>query len=152
MNFNDFSAECYRSAKKKGFYDSAPTATQFYASRRFLEIICEAAKDFESERKSTKTDPYTIQDKEARSVVKTALLASEIAEVAEWCLKFDLEDNTTVVNGERIGKPEGYASELADVLIRLGDQCGCDEIDMEYELERKLAYNATRAYRNGKSF
>lgn len=46
-------------------------------------------------------------------------------------------------------KPEGYGSELADVLIRLLDQAHRDGIDLEAEYERKVKYNATRAYKHG---
>lgn len=48
-----------------------------------------------------------------------------------------------------VPKPEGYGSELADVLIRLLDQADRDGVDLVAEFERKLAYNATRGYRHG---
>jgi len=47
------------------------------------------------------------------------------------------------------GKPEGVASELADVLIRIADMCGELDIDLEAEVLRKLEYNRTRPYRHG---
>jgi len=46
-------------------------------------------------------------------------------------------------------KPAGMASELADVMIRvldLAERCG---FDMQDEIERKMAYNATREYKHG---
>lgn len=46
-------------------------------------------------------------------------------------------------------KPEGVGGEYADVLIRLLDNCKRDGIDLEFEYERKLAYNRTRPHRHG---
>lgn len=46
-------------------------------------------------------------------------------------------------------KPEGWGSECADVLIRLLDTCRRTGVDLNYEYERKLAYNRTRGWRHG---
>jgi NTP pyrophosphatase (non-canonical NTP hydrolase) len=46
-------------------------------------------------------------------------------------------------------KPEGIASEFADILIRIGHYAELLGIDLEYEVERKMQYNATRSYRHG---
>lgn len=46
-------------------------------------------------------------------------------------------------------KPEGVGSEAADVLIRLLDTCERYGIDLDYEFERKIAFNATRGHRHG---
>ncbi len=48
------------------------------------------------------------------------------------------------------GKPQGLASEYADVLIRIGHYAEIEGIDLEYEIERKLVYNATRPHRHGR--
>ncbi len=47
------------------------------------------------------------------------------------------------------GKPEGFASELADILIRVGDLCGALGIDLETAVRSKMSYNETRSYRHG---
>jgi NTP pyrophosphatase (non-canonical NTP hydrolase) len=47
------------------------------------------------------------------------------------------------------GKPEGIASELADVVIRIMDTCGAYGIDLEGAIEAKMAYNHTRPHRHG---
>jgi len=47
------------------------------------------------------------------------------------------------------GKPQGLASEYADVLIRIGHYASLMGINLEFELERKLKYNMTRPYRHG---
>jgi NTP pyrophosphatase (non-canonical NTP hydrolase) len=46
-------------------------------------------------------------------------------------------------------KPEGFGSECADVLIRLLDTCERRGVDLDWEIERKLAYNRTRGHRHG---
>lgn len=46
-------------------------------------------------------------------------------------------------------KPEGFGSELADVLIRLLDTADRRGVDLVAEFERKSAYNATRGHRHG---
>lgn len=49
-------------------------------------------------------------------------------------------------------KPEGYAIELADAVIRIADLCGHMGIDLEAAICEKMEYNATRPYKHGKNF
>ena len=49
-------------------------------------------------------------------------------------------------------KPEGYAIELADAVIRIADLCGYMGIDLEAAIREKMAYNATRPHKHGKNF
>lgn len=53
--------------------------------------------------------------------------------------------------GEQLGtkKPEGFAIELADAMIRLADLCGGLGINLEEALRLKMDYNKTRGYRHG---
>lgn len=48
-------------------------------------------------------------------------------------------------------KPESVGSEMADVLIRLLDDAERFGVDLVFEFERKMAYNATRPYRHGRT-
>jgi NTP pyrophosphatase (non-canonical NTP hydrolase) len=79
-----------------------------------------------------------------------ALLHSEVSEALEEYRDHGLADvtSTLLVEGQ-VAKPLGVGSELADVLVRLLDTCERTGIDLEYEFERKLAYNATRGYKHG---
>ena len=50
------------------------------------------------------------------------------------------------------GKPEGIASELADIIIRVGDLAGRLGIDLEAIVAEKHAFNLTREHKHGKAF
>lgn len=65
------------------------------------------------------------------------LIVSEMGE-AEEALRHDNIDN--------------FKEELADVAIRLADLCGGLEIDLEKEIEKKMAINEKRPYKHGKQF
>ena len=52
-------------------------------------------------------------------------------------------------NAGMIAKPLSVGSEFADVLIRLLDSCERYGIDLEFEFNRKMAYNRTRPHRHG---
>lgn len=72
------------------------------------------------------------------------LIVSEVAEALE-CYR-DGEPMSWYADG---GKPEGMASELADVIIRVGDLAERLGIDLTMAVGEKSAYNATRPYRHG---
>jgi NTP pyrophosphatase (non-canonical NTP hydrolase) len=46
-------------------------------------------------------------------------------------------------------KPEGFAVEIADAVIRIADLCGYLGIDLEKSIKTKIAYNKTRKNRHG---
>jgi NTP pyrophosphatase (non-canonical NTP hydrolase) len=46
-------------------------------------------------------------------------------------------------------KPQGVASEFADLIIRVCHYAELLGIDLEEEVEQKLQYNLTRGYRHG---
>ena len=54
--------------------------------------------------------------------------------------------------GLRRGDKDNFKEELADIAIRLADLCGGLEVDLEYEIERKMKINSSRPYKHGKAF
>ena len=78
-------------------------------------------------------------------IAKLALITSEVSEALE-----ELRDGNDVrqvyYNGT---KPEGFPTELADVVIRAYDLAHMVGIDLDSEIERKLVYNATRGHMHG---
>jgi NTP pyrophosphatase (non-canonical NTP hydrolase) len=75
---------------------------------------------------------------------KLCLIHSEVSEALE-----DYRDGKLEESMLENGKPVGFPSELADVVIRIFDLCGHLEIDLEGAILRKMAFNATRPHRHG---
>ena len=83
--------------------------------------------------------------------VKLALIHAEVSEALEAHRESDiLTIRTTDARGNL--KPEGFASELADIMIRVADLAGILEIDLEGAIKEKMAYNQTRPYKHGKAY
>jgi len=53
---------------------------------------------------------------------------------------------------DRVNDTPGFNEEIADIFIRLCDLCGHLNIDVEYEIERKMKINSKRPYRHGKKY
>jgi NTP pyrophosphatase (non-canonical NTP hydrolase) len=80
-------------------------------------------------------------------LAKLMLVVTEIAEAVEEARRVPVERlaESRIENG----KPEGFAVELGDAVIRILDLAGRLEIDLETEMVRKHSYNETRAHRHG---
>ena len=86
-----------------------------------------------------------------------ALITSELSEALEEAriasFKQTESNNYTYYESDKenssMDKPEGFAIEIADTVIRIADLCGYYNIDLEKALKIKMDYNKTRPVRHG---
>lgn len=80
---------------------------------------------------------------------QTKISYKHFIDYCEWIVT----DTPTFKDGNMteatLGKPEGIASELADILIRVFDYAGAYGIPLGEAVIRKHFYNQTRPYRHG---
>lgn len=84
--------------------------------------------------------------------MKLMLIVSELAEAMEEIRK-GIPVGLTYYTTEGLEpKPEGFPSELADVVIRALDLAYTEGIDLEQVIKEKLVYNRSRKRLHGKQF
>jgi NTP pyrophosphatase (non-canonical NTP hydrolase) len=75
---------------------------------------------------------------------RLCLVHSEVSEALEYH-----RDGKMEMTVRADGKPEGFPSELADIVIRVCDLASFLSIDLESAVVAKMAYNETRPHRHG---
>lgn len=87
---------------------------------------------------------YDLNDKKEEACLTNMLISKSlmliVGEVAE------------AQEGLRHDDMDNFREELADVAIRLFDLCGGLDINLEVEIEKKMAANKDREYLHGKAF
>lgn len=85
-----------------------------------------------------------------------ALITSEVSEALEAYREYGLNrytDQGGALSGDEVypqgAKPEGVASELADVMIRTLHYMKSHGFDPELEISAKMDYNGLRSHRHG---
>lgn len=121
-----------------GFYDDEPTDPEqlrIYNGNRLMLIVSEVAEAFEELRAG-----YEVTETYYQGGSTGRISASDRHNAIEhgWI--------------PAIPKPEGIPSELADVLIRVFDFAGRNNIPLGDMVIEKMTYNANRPYKHGKKF
>lgn len=80
-------------------------------------------------------------------ITKLALIDCEVAEAIEE-IRNGNDLHVYYTGTDR--KPEGFPTELADVIIRTLDLAEMLGVDLSAVIDEKLAYNQTRAHMHGK--
>jgi len=82
-------------------------------------------------------------------LARISLIHSELSEAVEEarCMPQEPPDFREIAFD--CGKPVGFATEIADAVIRILDLCGALGIDLEQEVDTKHSYNRTRPRRHG---
>jgi len=73
------------------------------------------------------------------------LCVTELAEACEALRKGNLQK-------DKVWRKDTFEDELCDTTIRIFDLCESENIDLEWQIEKKLAYNRKRPKRHGKLF
>lgn len=75
---------------------------------------------------------------------KLCLIHSEVSEALE-----DFRHGEMKTEFDSEGKPYGFPTEIADIVIRVMDLSEAMGVDLQKEIEIKMAYNQRRSYRHG---
>jgi len=115
-------------------------------------------RDLIQESHATAVEKGWWQDKDRPVLEQLMLMVTELAEAAEEVRSGHLLDETyynqartVLIPDGHLEKPEGFLSEMADLLIRVGDTLGRYDLTEPFlkVLAEKLEYNKHRPYRHG---
>jgi|ERR1700677_1956845 len=122
MNLNEVAKRCHDDAKKLGWYDEGKVKSDVES---LMMTVTELAEAVEELRTNKPMVYYNLRN----------ITGSTIT--------------TDPKHPDANPKPEGFAVELADAVIRLLDLAQYKGIDLEKVIADKLDYNLTRGYRHG---
>lgn len=127
LTLNEIAKRSHKNSKSKGFWDgNLDPKDRSFVPEKLMLIVSEASEALESYRKN---EPLSFGSCKGCQVT--------------------VEGDTRCTNCKNLLKPEGMASELADIVIRVGDLAERLGIDLGRAVEEKHAFNLTRAMKHG---
>ncbi len=133
MNLNDIAAESHAIAVQKGWYDNGgPSPLECH-----MLMVTELAEASEEVR--NKKLPLYLKG-------SAGFISCEVTHAGITEMMSEVERHYG--NLENL-KPEGEATELADVIIRIGDYFAKRGWDLEAVVKLKMDYNRTRPQKHG---
>lgn len=127
-SLNILSKKIYQANKEKGFWDQERNVGEM-----LMLITGELSEGLESLRKGRVMDSDRLM-----SYLEQADAIHREGGFAVDCFESQIKDT--------------FEDEIADALIRILDLCGGMGIDIQFHVNEKLLYNATRARLHGKKF
>lgn len=150
----------WNNAEEHGFHKARAemTAREAYEWNDLAMRLGFVASDAEHLRDTTLLDDMGWEDVkpflkpwQADLYCTLVLMATELAEAIECVQDAELPQELELVRIEDGGKPVGFASELADVVIRIMDTAQNMGIDLASVVAMKNAYNRTRPHMHGRN-
>ena len=147
---NELSKSIYDGNKSRGFWqDREAIPLTMKESGLFSEEQIKAVKD------SFKGQLLMLIVSEAAEVLEANRGRTNMLnrEEFEKSLMYSAPENTEVFKArfEQYIK-NSEEDEIADIIIRCLDYCGGFDIDIDWHIEQKLAYNKLRAFKHNKNF
>lgn len=128
MTIKEWMQKCFDVAESKGWHDRP-----LQIENELMNFHAEISEAWEELRKGWGLDQvYFPSINKLKDINKIIGTAKDVISLAEEGYK-----------------PEGFAVEIADLLIRIFHTCKYHGIDIETYMELKTAYNKTRSYRHG---
>lgn len=127
VDFKQLQNACHQTAKEKGFWDKPRNTGEL-----LMLVVSELGEALEADRK----------DKRAAPEKMSLYYPSELSKDKDSMFKTQFEEH---IKGS-------FEEELADVMIRMFDLAGGMKINLEYFIEQKMRYNATRERLHGKRY
>lgn len=108
-----------------------------------INILCDEIHKANKEKGFWKRENENIGE-------KLMLVVSELGEAMEAIRKGKRQEY--VLPTSEHWEKDTFEDEITDTVIRLFDLCGALNIDLEWQLEKKLEYNSNRPKLHGKKF
>ncbi len=158
MTLKELCKNAHEGAIKKGFWDCIYFNGTCLCKNEFKKINKQVNENYCLEKCKNRKE-------EQRNISELLMLTvSELGEACEalrnnhtqktpkkWQEEIVLK-NRTSENINNVWIKDTFEDEIADTFIRLADLCGALNIDIEWQIRKKLDYNKSRSFKHGKVF